>query len=194
MPFDCGFQPGSALHLVQRGRERAACFAGEGDRLAYLELLRRALERFECALHAYALMGNHVHFLVTPVRAGSAEALMRALGERYARQLAEAQGGEAPGWDEPTVSPPLYSRRQVLACMRYIELNPVRGGIVRRPEDFRWSSYRANALGHADPLLTPHGAYCALGRSAESRCAAYQASFASGARLARRTAFATPDG
>ncbi len=185
MPIACAFRPGAALHLVQRGRDRAACFCDERDQLAYLELLGRGLERFACALHAYVLMGNHVHLLVTPARAESVARLMRALGSRYARHLADAHGAEGPGWDEHAASPPLYARRQLLGCMRYIELNPVRAGIVRRAGDFRWSSYRANALGRADPLLTPHGAYCALGRSAAARCAAYRASFGRAAQSPR---------
>lgn len=170
---------GVPVHLVQRGRLRAACFGCERDRLAWLALLRGALERFECALHAYVLMGNHVHLLLTPARADGPGSLMSSVAQGYARIFRGTRAEAAPAWDAASVSAPLYARRQVLACMRYIELNPVRAGIVREAADFRWSSYRANALGESDELLTPHGVYCALGHSAAARCAKYRASFGS---------------
>jgi putative transposase len=118
-----------------------------------------------CAVHAYARLATHVHLLLTPLRAGGASALARLL--------------QASDLD----ASPVTARRYLLACMRYIELNPVRAGLVRHPADFRWSSYRANALGEADPLVTPHAVYCALGRDAEERRAAYRAAF----RLAPRS-------
>jgi putative transposase len=148
-------QPGVALHLVQRGR--GACFFGEADRLEYLERLRAAAR--ECRLHAYVLMGNHVHLLLTPARAGAAAETMRKLG--------------AADLD----ATPVHAARYLLACMRYIELNPVRAGIVPRARDYPWSSYRANALGREDALVTPHACYCALGRTGAARRAAYRAGF-----------------
>jgi putative transposase len=158
----CPQQPGIPLHLVLRGAtpERPA---------AYRERLRGALG---CPLHAYALMGTHVHLLLTPLRTGGAMPLVRALG--------------AASFD----ASPVYTRRHVLACMRYIELNPVRAALVRDAAHYRWSSYRANALGEADPLVTPHALYCALGRSPEERQRAYRRSFAAGVRSpARRPAY-----
>jgi putative transposase len=112
-----------------------------------------------CAVHAYARLATHAHLLVTPARAGAASALARCAG---------AGAVDAS---------PVTARRYLLACMRYIELNPVRAGLVRHPAHVRASSYRANALGEADALLTPHAVYCALGRSAEARRAAYRALF-----------------
>jgi len=144
----CPQHPGVPLHLVLR---RAAADPAAG--LAGL----RAAER--CALHAYVLMGTHVHVLLTPQRAQGAMPLVVALRAR--------------DFD----ATPVTTRRYVLACMRYIELNPVRAGLVRHPAHYRWSSYRANALGEDDALLTPHALYCALGRSAEERRAAYRAGF-----------------
>ena len=112
-----------------------------------------------CTVHAYARMATHLHLLLTPRRAGAASALGQLLG--------------AAGFD----ASPVTARRYLLACMRYIELNPVRAGMVRHPADFRWSSYRANALGEPDPMVTPHAVYCALGRNPEERRAAYRAGF-----------------
>jgi putative transposase len=153
----CPQQPGVALHLVQRGR--GACFFGEDDRLDYLQRLRAAALGLECPVHAYVLMGNHVHLLVTPARADGGSELLRRL---------DASAAELDA--TPVVAP-----RYLLACMRYIELNPVRAGLVKSAADFRWSSYRANVLGKVDALVTPHPCYYALGRTPHARRAAYLA-------------------
>ena len=146
----CPQLPGVPLHLVLRG-------GAPEPPAAVRERLGAMLG---CPLHAYAFMGPHLHLLLTPTCAGGATALAWALG--------------APAFD----ATPVYSRRYVLACMRYIELNPVRAGLVRVPAQYRWSSYRANALGEDDALVTPHALYCALGRSPAERQAAYRRSFA----------------
>ncbi len=125
--------------------------APPGPAAAYLACLREA----GCALHAYAFMGSHVHLLVTALRPAAATRLARALGG-------------ASLW-------PVHARRYLLGCMRYIELNPVRARLVARPQDWRGSSYAANALGRADPLVTPHALYCALGRTPQARRAAWRA-------------------
>jgi putative transposase len=153
----CPQQPGVALHLVQRGRQ--ACFAVEEDRLGYLERLRIAAAGLECPVHAYVLMGNHVHLLITPVRANGGTGLLRELG----------------GSAEELDATPVVAARYLLVCMRYIELNPVRAGLVKSPADYRWSSYRANVLGKEDALVTPHPCYYALGRTPQARRAAYRA-------------------
>lgn len=154
----CPQQPGVALHLVLR---HAAA-----DPAACLEGLRAAQG---CAVHAYVLMGTHIHLLLTPRRDGAASCLAQALGAR--------------AFD----ATPVYTRRYVLACMRYIEMNPVRAALVRHPAHFRWSSYRANALGAPDALLAPHALYCALGRSGEERRAAYRAGFRAALRSRARS-------
>lgn len=165
--------PGHPLHVTQR----QGCFFGTPDRLAYRDELGRQAGEQGCALHAYALMGNHVHLLLTPQRRDGVTALMQALARRHAQYLAEAQGYEGPLWDEAFETTPVHVRQYLLACMRYIELNPVRAGLVRRPQAYPWSSFRANALGEADALITPHAHYCALGRTGEARQAAYRALF-----------------
>jgi putative transposase len=154
----CPQQPGVPLHLVLR--------SDAADPGACLERLRAAAR---CPVHAYVLMGTHVHLLLTPDRVDGAMPLIRAVRAR--------------DFD----ATPVYTRRYVLACMRYIELNPVRAGLARHPAHYRWSSYRANALGEADALLTPHALYCALGRSAEERRAAYRAGFRAAATSRARS-------
>jgi putative transposase len=173
----CPEQPRIPLHLVQRGRARAACFSCAGDRLAYLESLRECALEAECSVHAWALMGNHVHLLFTSVRAHGAARLVPALVACYARHLASAYGHLDTVWEEPYDATPVHTRAQLLFCMRYIEENPVRAGLVPSPQAWRWSSYRANALGEEDALVTPHPHYYSLGRSPEARRAAYAALF-----------------
>jgi REP-associated tyrosine transposase len=173
----CPEDSGVALHLVQRGRDRAPCFSGRTDRIAYLEGLRAAAAATGCAVHAYVLMGNHVHLLVTPRRRGGGNELLLRTVERYGRHLAERYGHGEPVWEDRYDATPVRVRQYVLAAMRYIELNPVTAGLVRSPGAYRWSSHRANAGGEDDPLVTPHPAYVALGRSAGERCAAYRRLF-----------------
>lgn len=166
---------GVALHIIQRAR--AACFPRERDRLAYLHWLHGYAERFECAVHAYVLMGNHVHLLLTPARADGAIGPMQALCARYARYFAEAHQHTDRLWEQGFDASPIHARQYLLACMRYIESNPVRAQLVTRPGAYRWSSYRANALGREDALVSPHPIYYALGRTPESRQAEYRALF-----------------
>jgi len=173
----CPEQRGVALHLIQRGRGRAACFVCERDGLAYLSWLRVYAQRFECAVHAYVLMSNHVHFLLTPARDEGASQLMRALAGCYARYVVETRGLAGALWEEPFDASPVYAPRYLLSCMRYIEENPVHAGLVADPNAYRWSSFGANAWGRDDPVVAPHPLYCALGHSPERRRARYRAMF-----------------
>lgn len=173
----CPEIPGHPLHVIQRGRLRSACFFGDEDCAAYLGWLGQFAASVGCSVHAYVLMGNHVHLLLTPSRVGGVAGLMRALGERYARYVEDIHHRNSALWEDRYEAFPVHVGRYLLSCMRYIELNPVRAGVVARPEQYQWSSFRANALGQDDALLTPHAHYCALGRSAESRQDAYRALF-----------------
>ena len=173
----CPEIPGHPLHLIQRGYLHAACFFCEDDRKAYLHWLREHAARYACAVHAYVLMGNHVHLLVTPARKGGAAAMMKTLGERYARHAAETHGHDRKLWEEGFEAIPVHVGKYLLACMRYIELNPVRARLIGKPGHYRWSSFRSNAMGEDDALLSAHSAYAALGRSARARQDAYLALF-----------------
>ncbi len=181
----CPEEPRSTLHVVQRGLARSACFSCARDRAAYLEALRDCAARAGCAVHAWALMGNHVHLLLTSVRAGGAARLMPEIAARYAHYLAAAYGHEEALWEEPYDATPAYARAHLLSCMRYIEENPVRAGLAAHPGAYPWSSYRANALGEDSALVTPHPHYYSLGRSPEARRAAYVALFAQAVRVDR---------
>jgi len=126
----CPEEAHATLHVVQRARERRACFSRTRDRATYLEALRECAARAECAVHAYALMGNHVHLLFTAARTAGAARLMPAIAACYARHLATAYDHEDSVWEEAYDASPVQARRHLLACMRYIEENPVRAGLA----------------------------------------------------------------
>ena len=168
---------GVALHVVRRGRGHAQCFFGERDRLAFLGWLGKYAARFECAVHAYVLMGNHVHLLLTASNDGGTARLMKKLCERQTLSINETQDYPGPLWEKDFEASPIHVRKHFLACMRYIELNPVRAQLVTRPGAYRWSSHAANALGRENALITPHPFYYALGRNDQERQGAYQRLF-----------------
>jgi putative transposase len=171
------FLPEQPQHVIQRGNDRQAVFFAGEDREAYLAWLLEAANRHSCRIHAYVLMTNHVHLLATPARADSLPRMMQSLGRRYVRHLNDAHGRTGTLWEGRYRAAPIDSDRYLMLCMRYIELNPVRARMVRHPREYRWSSYRANALGAADALVTPHALYLSLGRSAAGRQASYRALF-----------------
>ena len=171
--------PGLPLHIVQRGHNRDACFFTEEDYLAYQEWLGEATKAIGCQLHAYVQMTNHVHLLVTPPEPGAVCRLMISLGRRYVQYINRTYRRTGTLWDGRYKSSLVQADDYLLLCQRYIELNPVRAAIVDDPADYRWSSYRANGLGEADPLLTPHEVYLGLGESRAERLASYRELFRS---------------
>lgn len=168
---------GIPLHIVQRGHNREPCFFGEEDYQAYLYWLGEALKKEDCALHAYALMTNHVHLLIAPRQAESIPRLIIALGRRYVQYINTTYRRTGTLWDSRYKSSLIQAETYLLACMRYIELNPVRAAMVDDPAHYRWTSYRRNALGQANPYLTPHPLYLALGQDDKDRQTAYRGLF-----------------
>ena len=165
---------GVPLHIVQRGHNREPCFFGEEDYQSSLYWLGVALKRERCALHAYALMTNHVHLLITPAQAQAIPRLVIALGRRYVQYINTTYRRTGTLWDSRYKSSLIQAETCLLSCQRYIELNPVRAALVDDPAHYRWTSYRRNALGQANPYLTPHPLYRALGRNDAERQAAYR--------------------
>jgi putative transposase len=165
--------PHIAVHIIQRGNNRAACFRVESDYHVYLLHLRELAAQLACALHAYCLMTNHVHLLLTPPSVDACIVLMRNLGQRYVQYFNKRHDRTGTLWEGRFRSCVTESARYVLACYRYIELNPVRAGLAPAPAEYRWSSHRANAGLKADASLTPHVEYTALGLEVQSRQAAY---------------------
>jgi putative transposase len=169
--------PGIPWHIIQRGNNRSVCFNAEDDYQFYLHYLKEFADKFGCALHAYVLMTNHVHLLLTPAREDSAALMMKHLGQRYVQYVNRTYRRTGTLWEGRFRSCLTQSEDYVLACHRYIELNPVRAGMVAKPQDYRWSSYHANGLGRANALLTPHDEYRRLGKEDTERREAYRALF-----------------
>jgi len=165
--------PDVALHVRQRGNNRQACFRHESDRLVYLSNLGDLCRRWRCALHAYCLMTNHVHLLLTPSDAAGPALLMRDLGRAYVPYFNRRHGRTGSLWDGRFRSCLVDSPEYVLGCYRYIELNPVRAGMVASPAGYRWSSHAGNRGARTDPLLAAHAEYLALAEEAGRRRAHY---------------------
>ena len=168
---------GLPLHIVQRGHNREACFFAEDDYHTYRHWLGEALKASACALHAYVQMTNHVHLLLTPPAPDAVSQLVISLGRRYVQYINKTYRRTGTLWDSRYKSSLVQEDNYLLLCQRYIELNPVRAALVDDPAHYRWSSSRANGLGQADPLLSPHPVYSALGGTEALRLAAYRALF-----------------
>ena len=166
--------PGVAVHVVQRGNNRADCFADDADCRVYLANLRALAPRAGCDVHAYCMMTNHVHLLLTPQLARACSGLMKDLGQRYTQYFNRRHGRSGTLWEGRFRSCMVESSRYVLACYRYIELNPSRARMVDHPSDYHWSSYAVNAGMRSDPLLTPHCEYLAIAGESTSRHTAYR--------------------
>jgi putative transposase len=169
--------PGVPQHVVQRGNNREPCFLGEGDYRRYLDDLRDVSQKSGCQLHAYVLMTNHVHLLITPETRYGIGQMMQALGRRYVYFVNHTYRRTGTLWEGRYKASLIDSEPYLLICMRYIELNPVRAGMVRHPGEYGWSSYAANAQGKVDPLITRHAMYLALDSSEEGRQRAYRELF-----------------
>ncbi|RYF03876.1 MAG: transposase [Oxalobacteraceae bacterium] len=169
--------PSVPLHVIQRGNNRIPCFAHDNDHLVYLDMLRECAHDVGCALHAYVLMTNHVHLLLSPDDASSVSMMMQRLGQRYVQYFNRRHRRTGTLWEGRFRSSLIQDDRYFLICHRYIELNPVRAQMVEKPADYRWSSYRTNALGNDNPLLTPHALYASLGANRSACQAAYRGLF-----------------
>lgn len=164
-------------HVVQRGHNREATFFADEDYLAYLHSLKEGAQRYRCAIHAYALMTNHVHLLVTPASEDGLSRLMRYLGSRYVQYVNFVYKRRGTLWEGRFKSSLVDQEQYLLSCYRYIELNPVRANMVEQPQDYRWSSYASHGMGKSDDLIEDHPLYVALGDTTETRRAAYRALF-----------------
>tara|TARA_Y100000782_G_scaffold19407_1_gene20355 strand:+ start:16734 stop:17402 length:669 start_codon:yes stop_codon:yes gene_type:complete len=154
--------PGIPHHVIQRGNNRQACFYCDEDYLTYLEWLKEYAQEFDCEVHAYVLMTNHVHLLVTPSTITSLSSFMKALSQRYVQYINRTYKRSGSFWEGRYKSSVTSEDHYVLACYRYIELNPVRASMVEHPAEYRWSSYRVNAQGEASDIISPHPTYLAL--------------------------------
>src|SRR5262249_39743315 len=149
-------------HVIQRGNNRQAIFVDVADYKRYLQLLQEACATYPAALHAYVLMPNHVHLLLTPEKAGELSRLMQALGRRYVRWFNDRHRRTGTLWEGRFRSTVVESERYLLACMRYIELNPIRASLASDPVEYRWSSYAHHVGQVVDPLITDHPLFWSL--------------------------------
>ncbi|MFL0810702.1 MAG: transposase [Agarilytica sp.] len=168
---------GVPYHIVQRGNNREPCFFAVEDYQFYLELLTELLPKYGVALHAYVLMTNHVHLLMTPNDSESISRLTRVLGSRYAFYINKTYKRTGTLWEGRHKSSAVDTENHLLKCYRYIELNPVAANMIERPEEYRWSSYGVNAWGDDSKVVVFHDEYLRLGRSKKERLANYRGLF-----------------
>lgn len=157
------------MHVVQRGNNRIECFKADADRLVYLSILRELSALTHCAIHAYCLMTNHVHLLLTPDSKAGPSVMMRDLARCYASYFNRRYQRTGTLWEGRFRSCLVESADYMLACYRYIEMNPVRAGMVRSPDLYAWSSHRANIARSRDKLVSHHPEYAALTAAAYLR-------------------------
>jgi putative transposase len=168
---------GLTHHVTQRGNNRCAIFTGARDYAFFRQCLESAANRYACHVHAYVLMTNHVHLLVTPFEIGAIGKLMQSVGRRYVLAFNRSNSRTGTLWEGRYKATAIDTERYLFACYRYIEMNPVRAGLADDPRDYRWSSYRANALGWLDSIVMPHERFDALGADAGTRQRAYRGLF-----------------
>ena len=171
------YVPDIPVHVVQRGVNRQACFFADEDRYTYLQALERMCARYGVALHAYVLMTNHVHLLMTPDHESGISRVMQGLGRVYVQRVNSRVDRTGTLWEGRHRDSLVDSDRYLLACQRYIEENPVRAGMVATAGEYEWSSHRANCSGEPTSPLTPHATYLGLGATRSVRAASYAALF-----------------
>ena len=169
--------PGQPQHVILRGNNRCIIFVAEQDYQFFIECLQKAAEQHGCAIHAYVLMTNHVHLLMTPERGDGIGKALQSLGRRYVQYFNTTQKRTGTLWEGRYKATLIDSERYLLTCYRYIELNPMRANMVEHPRDYPWSSYLSHAEGKIDKLIAGHALYAALGKEKDERQAAYRALF-----------------
>ncbi len=171
------YLPHVPVHIVQRGRCREPVFFDDEDYQMYLGWLKDAAKKYGVLIHAYVLMTNHIHILATPSDSQGITRMMQYVGRFYVPYINKTYGMSGSIWEGRYKSSMINAEDYLLACMRYIELNPVRADMVRAPAHYRWSSYRCNGQGKVNELITPHAIYTSLDKTHTLRTAAYKAIF-----------------
>ena len=168
------YLPGVPCHVIQCGNNREACFFAQQDYLFYLSCLGDACSRYHAAVHAYVLMTNHVHLLMTPDDQEGISRVMQSIGRRYVQYINKEYQRCGTLWESRHKASLVDAEQYLLTCYRYIELNPVAANMVKHPGDYPWSSYRHNAFGDRNPLITQHELYRSLGVTEEERRSRYR--------------------
>lgn len=166
--------PGVPAHVMQRGHNRNPIFFADQDYRQYLKILNRVAEQYDCQIHAYVLLTNHVHLLLTPASSQSISLLFQSLGRLYVAYINKTYQRSGTLWEGRHKGNVIDTDTYFLTCMQYIELNPVRAKMVSHPEDYPWSSYSANGLGQPNAILKPHKEYLALAKDQFDRLVIYR--------------------
>ncbi len=164
---------GQPQHIIQRGNNRNIIFVADEDYQYYLQKLDDACKKYDCEIHAFILMTNHVHLLITPHLKNGIGKVMQYIGRYYVQYFNHQYQRTGTLWEGRYKATLLDSERYLLTCSRYIELNPVRAGMVKNPADYPWSSYHCNALGKENRLISSHVVYKSLGEDDVSRQSRY---------------------
>ena len=170
------YLPDLPYHIVQRGNNREACFIEPENYSYYLELWKEVSTRYDVSVHAYCLMTNHIHVLATPQEKTSISNTMKVVGSRYAQYINKKYKRTGTLWEGRHRSSLVQTEKYFLTCSLYIELNPVAANMVKRPEEYKWSSYGSNAWGD-ESWLKPHEEYKKLGTTQKKRCYNYRMLF-----------------
>jgi putative transposase len=165
---------GVTEHILYRGNNRQDCFVDDNDMKTYLSWLTEYSVKYKVDVHAWVLMSNHLHLLCTPQAPEAISKMMQSVGRMYVRYFNNTYKRSGTLWEGRYKSCLIESEAYLLELYRYIELNPVRSGIVDEPSEYSWSSYQCNGLGKKSQLQSPHELYKALGRSKKKRLESYQ--------------------
>ena len=165
--------PGFPQHVIQRGNNRESCFFEEADYVVYLHWLERAARTYRVAIHAYVLMINHVHLLATPGMEGGISRMMQYLGRHYVQHVNRSHRRSGSLWERRFRASLIETECYLLTLYRYIELNPVRAGLVTAPEHYRWSSGKAHLAPDEPSFIVDHDVYLRLGDTPQARAQAY---------------------
>lgn len=165
---------GIPWHIIQRGNNRSECFFAEQDYLFYLDQLRHQSAKFGCAIHAYCLMTNHVHLLLTPMEAAGPSLMMKHLGQRFVQYINRTYRRSGTLWEGRFKSCLAQNEGYALNCYRYIEMNPVRAQMAGHPRGYAWSSFHHNGDGKISALVAPHPSYLSLGSDEAERRKSYR--------------------
>ncbi|SMN01756.1 Transposase and inactivated derivatives [uncultured Candidatus Thioglobus sp.] len=164
-------------HIIQRGNNKQIIFVADEDYQFYLKTLKDACIKYHCHLHAYVLMTNHVHLLITPKSDDGVSAVMQYIGRIYVRYFNDLHQKTGTLWEGRYKSAVIDSENYLLTCYCYIEQNPLRAGMVKDINQYPWSSYHYHIKAHNDDLIQPHELYLLLGQNTKERCANYQSIF-----------------
>jgi putative transposase len=167
------YLPGVPVHIVQRGHSRSPVFFETQDYVTYAHWVREGSEKYNIAVHAFVLMKNHIHLLITPPKAQNVSLFMQFVGRRYVPYMNHKYGKSGSIWEGRYKASLVQEETYFLIVMRYIELNPVRANIVDLPGHYQWSSFFHNAGEQRISFIKPHPIYSALGRDKRERCDAY---------------------